>query len=675
MNIRFSPPVGGISAKIGSLFNSKGDNTDDRTVDIDEDGRQLFREDIISMVKERLENSRNERLPYEKQWTLNSNFLMGNQFCDINLATGMIEQIEPTYDWLEREAYNQIAPIIETRIANLKKINYRMKVNPKTDELDDYSKAEISSKILHYLQMESDFETKKNTMIAWNELCGNCFFLSWWDVSKGEKYAVEHEIYMDNDGIEKKKEKAYYTGDVDYGIISPYEVFPESVYKQTIEAQRYIIIEQVKTVDDIYDLYGVEVKGGKVETFQLTPLPSGGGYGHVNTLMTMGHRTVENAAKLITYFERPSRKRPDGRMIIAAGDDKLIYYGKLPYKRIPLVQCICREVAGQFFGRSVIEDLIPRQRAYNGCVNRIHEYIKRVSIQGYFVEEGSVDMDEFAENGIAPGEALEYARGQAPPTPIQNNNLPSEIMNERYQLVRDMEYVAGVSQLTTAGSAPSGVTSGVAIEAIKATDDTRLSLTGDYVRNSIRNLARIWLEIYRQYANVRRAVRISGGNSLPDCIVWSSEDITSYDIEYTTENELLYTEDMQKQRFMELFNMGMFADENGRIPENIKQTAIESAKLRSYDNILSVNTLQIQAAKRENVFFERGAVPELSDLDNDSIHYEEHMKYALQMDFQILKQKKPEWAAVMEQHINAHKERTQQNNMQQMMQMMGQNGN
>ena len=85
--------------------------------------------------------------------------------------------------------------------------------------------------------------------------------------------------------------------------------------------------------------------------------------------------------------------------------------------------------------------------------------------------------------------------------------------------------------------------------------------------------------------------------------------------------------------------------------------------------------MQIQAAKRENVFFERGAVPELSDLDNDSIHYEEHMKYALQMDFQILKQKKPEWAAVMEQHINAHKERTQQNNMQQMMQMMGQNGN
>ena len=77
-------------------------------------------------------------------------------------------------------------------------------------------------------------------------------------------------------------------------------------------------------------------------------------------------------------------------MIIIVGDEHLVYYGPLPYSRIPLTQMMCRESAGQFFGKSIIEDLIPRQRAYNGCLNRIHEYIKRIAIQGFYTEEGSI---------------------------------------------------------------------------------------------------------------------------------------------------------------------------------------------------------------------------------------------------------------------------------------------
>ena len=43
------------------------------------------------------------------------------------------------------------------------------------------------------------------------------------------------------------------------------------------------------------------------------------------------------------------------------------------------------------------------------------------------------------------------------------------------------------------------------------------------------------------------------------------------------------------------------------------------------------------------------------------------MKYALQMNFQVLKTKNPKWAAVLEKHINAHKSRMQRTNMQGML--------
>ena len=653
---RYAPPLGGIKAGLFGLFGKgNGEDNEKKVIDLEKDGKPLYTEDIISFVMEELERRRLEREPIEKQWVLNANFLMGNQYCDLNPYRGDIEQLEPVYDWLERETFNQIAPLIETRIANLKKINYLMKVKPRTNELEDYQKAEISTGVLRYLQSSTDFETKKNTMISWNELCGNCFWLSWWDKSKGDTILEETVTVTDSEGKSREAVKTLNRGDLDYGLITPYEVFPESIFKQTVEAQRSVILEQVKTADEIYDLYGVEVEGTNVETFQLTPISSGGGFGRESTVMTLGHRSVNNAEKVYTYFEKPSRRRPEGRMIIIVGNERLIYYGPLPYSRIPLIQVICRETAGQFFGKSVIEDLIPRQRALNGCINRIHEYIKRIAIGGYITEEGSVDIEEYEENGQAPGAMLVYKRGSSPPVPIPNGNLPSEIMTERFNLKTDMEYVAGTSQLMVNGNLPSGVTSGTAIENLMEIDNTRLSLTGDYVRGSIKSLAVLWLEIYKRYATVKRIINYSGKNSIGGVLVWSEKDINSYDVEYLTENELLISEEVQKQRFFEAYNLGLFADSTGRIPERVKLRALEFMKIGNYSEIMNINTLQIQAAGRENVFFENGVVPEVSEFDEHSIHLEEHLRYILQMDFYILKQKKPDYASVMLEHIRMHK--------------------
>ena len=676
MNMRFSPPVTGVVASIGSLFGlkGKGNEEDANIIDVDDDGKVLFREDIIKKVLDDLQMRKTERSTLENQWTLNANFLVGNQYCEINPYRGDIEQLEPVYDWLERETFNQIAPLIETRIANLKKINYMMKVKPATNELDDYDKAETSTSILQHTQKVTDFESKKNTAIHWNELCGNCFWLSWWDKDKGDKYAVEQICEVDEDGTQKCKETAYFQGDLDYGLITPYEIYPESIFKQTIEAQRSIILEQVKTVDDILDLYGIKVEGSNVETFELTPVGSGGGFGYENTTVTLGHRTIDNAEKVITYFERPSKNKPNGQMIIIIGDEHLVYYGDLPYSRIPIVQTVCIETPGQFFGHSTIERLIPIQRAYNGCVNRIHEYIKHIALGGYITEEGSIDIEEYEQNGQAPGAMLVYKQGTNAPIPIPNGNLPSEIMTERYNLKQDMEYAAGVSQLMVYGQAPSGMTSGKAINALTEIDNTRLSLTGDHLRTSVCKLAIMWLEIYKKYATTHRIVNYVGGNNIGKAIVWSNEDINSYDVDYVTENELLMSEDVQKQRFFDAYNMGLFTDKNGVIPTRVKQKALEYMKCGNYSDIMSIDQLQIQSAQRENVFFENGVVPQVSDFDEHEIHIEEHLRYILQMDFQLLKMKKPEYAQALENHLRQHKEIIAMQEQAMMMQMQGASG-
>ena len=239
--------------------------------------------------------------------------------------------------------------------------------------------------------------------------------------------------------------------------------------------------------------------------------------------------------------------------------------------------------------------------------------------------------------------------------PVQNGALPSEIMSERYNLRSDMEYVAGVSQLMVNGNAPQTNMSGTAISNLMEIDNTRLSLTGDHIRNSVRKLAIQWLEIYKRYATTRRIVNYVGTNNIGKALTWSSDDINSYDVIYTTENELLMSEDMQKQRFFDAYNMGLFTDKDGKIPERVKLTALEFMKTGNYSDIMNLNSLHIQAAQRENAFFENGVIPEVSEFDDHEIHAEEHLRYILQMDFRILKRNKPEYAAALEDHLREHR--------------------
>ena len=235
-----------------------------------------------------------------------------------------------------------------------------------------------------------------------------------------------------------------------------------------------------------------------------------------------------------------------------------------------------------------------------------------------------------------------------------------------------MEYAAGVSQLMVYGQAPSGVTSGKALDNLMEIDNTRLSLTGDNIRNAVKKLAIMWLEIYKKYATTHRVVNYVGANNIGKAIVWSHEDINSYDVDYTTENELLLSEDAQKQRFFDMYNMGMFTDDDGRIPMRVKLRALEYSKVGNYSDIMNINLLQMQAAQRENVFFENGVLPKVSDFDEHEIHIEEHLRYILQMDFQLLKHKKPEYAEALENHLRQHKDIIAQE--QQRMMMMAQMG-
>ena len=62
-----------------------------------------------------------------------------------------------------------------------------------------------------------------------------------------------------------------------------------------------------------------------------------------------------------------------------------------------------------------VERLIPYQSAYNDAMNHRLEDLDKLRNRPVFIEDGSVDVDELAEEGEAPGKIIIYRQGSTAP--------------------------------------------------------------------------------------------------------------------------------------------------------------------------------------------------------------------------------------------------------------------
>lgn len=624
--------------------------------------------ETVEYIKKELERRAEMRLPFELQWRLNADFMAGNQNVDVDVISCGIDRYSPEFEWQERLSFNRIAPLMETRLANLKRVNYAMRVESRTSEPNDAEKAAVGSSLLSYLQSSEDFSAVKNTLISWAELTGSAFVMSFWtpceDAGAGDERGGEIRLSgamsvgesgkdivgkdtVGKDTVGGKRVGKRADGELHLALLTPYEVYPESLECENVAEERSIIVRQVMSREEVYDLYGVESEGESICHPILSPLPSVGA-GAVRDSVT-----YDDAVYVTTYFARPSRRCPEGRTVIVVGDE-ICHDGPLPHGFIPIVQIKSVAAAGSFFGNSVISSLIPLQRAYNGIRNKLLDYCKSVGVAKLLVQEGSVDDLDILRQS-APAEPVIYRAGHTPPSALNFGDLPESLIIDYRQYASDMEYIAGTSQLMVTGSTPNGVTSGTAIDNLLRIDSTRMSQTAENIRHGVLELARMWLTIYRNCAPLEKICRICGSDNIGAAITWFLSPLSDEDIVFEAENELLHPRLEQRQEFLSLLSAGIFNDENGRVPASVKRRAAELYGIADSYELSSVDILQSQAAKRENSLCRSGSAPTVGEFDDHAIHCEEHMRFYLHAEFSLLKMRFPERARAFEEHIRAHR--------------------
>ena len=144
-----------------------------------------FIEETVAEVREDFLRRQQARRSVELAWRLNMNFVVGNQYSEIT-PRGEIDDFGKQYYWQEREVFNHIAPIVETRLAKLTRVRSGVTVRPNTSDEDDVSSAKFSTAVLESITAENNLSQLMQLGNTWSEICGSVFYKIAWNSDKGK---------------------------------------------------------------------------------------------------------------------------------------------------------------------------------------------------------------------------------------------------------------------------------------------------------------------------------------------------------------------------------------------------------------------------------------------------------------------------------------------------------
>lgn len=603
--------------------------------------KERFIEEIVKATTEDFIKRREDRKSFEWQWKLNMNFVSGNQYCEI-LPSGEISEEEKYYGWQSRSVFNHISPIVETRLAKLSRVRPSMSVRASSGEEKDLKTAIVASEILKSTSSRIQLDKVIKTATEWSEVTGTSFYKVMWNDQGGKL-------------IGEKDGESVYEGDVVVQAVSPFEIFPDSLFKSDIEDLSSVIHARAVDVNDINKRYGVQLEGGELDVFSLSneSISSNGGYKAKKT-----SETLKNHVILIEKYEMPSIEYPNGRYIAVAGD-KLLEYGELPYKNgvdgeraLPFIKQVSLNQVGSFFGVSLVERLIPLQRAYNAVKNRKYEFMNRVSMGVVNVEDGSCDTDELIDEGLSPGKVIVYRQGSRPPQMMSTGSVPLDFTYEEERLISEFVTVSGTSEISRTSSVSKSTMSGVALELLIEQDETRLSSTAEAIRSAVKNIGKHIIRLYRQFAKSTRIMRSLGDGKQVKILYFNSSDLSSDDVIFDTENELTQTPAQKKAAVLDMISSGLLYDENGALSQRTKVKVLEILGYGSLSNAQDIVTLHASKAEKENLELEKMDVG-IDELDEHGVHIEEHIRKLLSLDNENLQDS--DYKKRIRAHVALHK--------------------
>lgn len=351
---------------------------------------------------------------------------------------------------------------------------------------------------------------------------------------------------------------------------------------------------------------------------------------------------IQDRSIVYRYFEAPHPDRPNGRMVIWAGD-VLLVDDALPWglRGIPHRFFPCDIVPWRVWPRSHMDELRAPQTERNRSLSVNIENRNVYGHQPLLVPDGSgIRPGSWT---AAPGLVLRYrAVGNHKPAIMQMPQPPTtEPLVARADL--DMDSITSQNEVSQA-RVPGGVRAGTAIQALQEADQIALSPYTDEYEMASELVANDLLVIARGNYGEKRLVKIAGEANESDVVELMGSDLNGgFDVRVQAGSMRLQTQMAKEQRALMLWSAKLVTD-----PRRVLRMMGDQATL----DLQYKETAQSQIARRENQMMRNGQHVPVAPEEDHRLHIEVHEACLNERKF--AEDRTPQEEATLRDHIAEH---------------------
>lgn len=623
---------------------------------------EMERRKYAQYVRALWDEQEDEYRDLRQVWIQNLLFLSGRQWWVPNRHGVYAPMAVP--EWREQPVYNLCLAYFRTFLAKATKIRPAWQVVPASTEPEDVHSSQLAEDVLEAKWIELKLGEALERAVAWTIATGNAFLYPYWNTRTGKirRLEVEEDVpifdsqgnllrtetmmvpcdengepYLKPDGSFDLEKDPHIVdeGDVGVRVYSPFQVRVNADAETDEDVNLFIIADVVTirdaeqrwpdyknrfTAEDVSEVENYEHTLATAMENPRTGLKTG----------TMDRRDQHLSKVLVLhYHERPSTDYPNGRYWVCTGDHLLEEPDELPEGVWPaLIHLRDVIVPGRYHGSAVLEHVVNINREYNEVNAQIKEHHnlmakgKWLSPKGSGVKRGAITN--------MPGEVVEYNIGFKPEQ-ADLKSLPSSIYAERDRILNDFERISGIHKVSM-GSAPPGVTAGVAFLQLQEADDTDLGPFLAMLERSVASLAGSVLRIVQERYREERLVYITGKNNRYMVRAFQGSDLTgAIDVVPVAESAFPWSKTARQSMILTLAQTmpQMFQD-----PETGMFDTAKFARLLpvgGLEHIAGNEDLDIQEALREEEVFSEMMngeedLPQPQFWQNHSVHFQQHVR-------------------------------------------------
>jgi hypothetical protein len=604
-------------------------------------------------------------------------FLVGKQYVQQDRMNHNL--IMPMPSKKVRVVFNRIFPIIRVQLAKLSKMKPILTASANTNEPQDIASAKIAGKLFNWAWQHQLMDKDLMTLLSWLLPCGCAYAQPYWNPRKGtefEEFDYTNEptplpamsdiqpldpnspppqrtdmagtpLFHVPDEMGQPSKKKYWTGEIENRIYSPFEVFPDHISDGDLRECRYVFTQSTKSVEWVYDMYGVDVKGEQVKQSGLEAQLLGL-FGNVS-------QDIEDAVTVKEYWERPSKKYPKGRWMVKCNDQVIemkdpttgqVNYDipeeyQDPNDWCPLIKFDATPLPpGKFYKTSVIELLEPIQKQFNVEHSMLIKHLAQGS--KILIPTGSdITEEQWTETD---GERINFTPvGGMQPTVTTPPGRGSDIWRHLDKVEKEFDNESGVHEVSRAMT-PSGVTSGIAIDYLQEQDDTQLGPTVHLFGISLARWGKKELRLMQVKYDEERTIKIVGTNNDSEVLKFKGADINlDCDLKVEMTSSLPRSKTARDQFIMQM------ADKQWITPKQ----AMKMLEVPETEDVWRQELLDEAQARWENDDMSKGVVHIPVSWQNHQMHLQTHNEIRKKPEYYTIDKRVQD---IFENHCKVHSE-------------------